>query len=202
MLRLNVSSLENLRYYLLLENRSLDELKDQLRGKWDPDPETKRKVESGHALAKFLQYATPGELTRADSEGWRFVFAIDDEISLPIAREVKCEKTFETPTGPVTLVGKCDGLDGTSLSDDKLTERPDPEKYVDSLQWRAYLTMFIAHRFVYRLWQASYAENVVTIRACEEVSFYRYPGMADDVQKAVERLAAVVREHCPELDTP
>ena len=154
---------------------------------------------------------------------WNFDFRPLErrEIALPPVRELKAEVVFATPSGPVTLVGKVDGIHGRRIHDQKLTERWDAEKYTDSLQWRAYLVMFDALAFTYDVFVAKYElgdtrapargfggsewergtpppARWVEVREYHPVTFYAYPGMRTDVERAVCDLAAVVAKHLPE----
>jgi len=190
-IRLSVSDLESLRYWRANEDADLASLIQRLMHLEPPTPVMK----AGRAFAKLMENAPQGELTEMPIDGWVFRFELDAELSLPAVRELKAEVLFETPSGPVTLVGKVDGLHGISVHDQKLTERFDAERYLDSLQWRAYLSMFGAREFVYDVFVGRYDGRVVTINDYHRLPFYAYPEMRADVQKAVDDLAAVYMEH-------
>lgn len=196
-IRLRVSDLETLRYHHLLEDRTLDDLLRQLARVEPPN----RKMDAGKALAKFFEHAREGVQDAAVVDGWRFNFNLaPDAPPFPLTtyRELKHEKVYETPSGPVVLVGVVDGLDGLTVRDQKLTDNPDIEdKYLDSLQWRAYLDMFGARRFVYDLFVGRVPDHddEVKITAYHPVTFYSYPGMAADVTRAVCELAEIVSRY-------
>lgn len=201
MIRMSVTELETWRYWKDQEDGDPAELIADLSRRLEPTPQ----MEAGRALAKFFETATVGEVYAHDVDGWTFDFgALDHEFVVPPFREVKGEKLYETPSGPVTLVGKVDGLDARVVHDEKLTERWEAEKYLDSLQWRAYLDMFGADKFVYDVFHASYrrrndeiVKGVVTIRDYHVLPFYRYPDIARDVRRAVVELADVIITHLP-----
>ena len=139
MIRLSVSDLETYRYWKANEEADVPTLISRLRHEDPPTPA----MEAGRAFASLFEGSTVGDLAVKEVNGWTFDFtALDAEMAVPAVRELKAEVPFETPSGPVTLVGKVDGLDGTTVHDQKLTERWDAERYIDSLQWRAYLVMF------------------------------------------------------------
>lgn len=191
MLRLSVTHLEALRYHKSRDDSSLAELLARIAGVDPPN----RKMLAGKALAKFFEDARPDTLDSAVVDGWRFNFALDAAIDLPDVREMKIEEVFDTPSGMVTLVGKVDGFHGLTVRDQKLTDALDVEgKYTDSLQWRAYLTMLGARRFIYDVFVGSIDEHedVVTIHEYHPVPFYSYPNMRADVEQAVCELAEVV----------
>lgn len=214
MIRLSVSDLESYRYWLAQEDSTLDDLLRRLRRQEPPHP----RMEAGRAFAQLLEHAEEGEIDGRTVDGWRFVFAIDEAFNLPTARELKAEDYIvETPHGPVTLVAQTDGLTGLVVRDQKLTERPDPEKYIDSWQWRAYLTIFKAKKFIYDLFGARFAPDMrelermraendwpngftpcVTVTSYDQVPFYAYPGMEADVRRAVCDVAEVIARHSPE----
>lgn len=153
---------------------------------------------AGRALHTLLEHAEPGELADATLDGWRFTFALDAAIALPAVRELKAEEVFHTRAGPVTLVGKVDSLEGIVVHDYKLTERFEAERYADSYQWRAYLTMFGAQHFVYDVFQGRYDGQRVTIYDYHRFPLVAYPGMRADVERAVAGLAEIVAAHVPQ----
>lgn len=191
MMRLSVSDLETYRFWCANEDATLDDLLRKLRHEEPPTPA----MEAGRAFAKLMETFPDGEHSVCEVDGWKFDFSqLDAELPRPDLRELKAEVKFNTPHGPVTLVGKVDGLNGLEVRDQKLTERYDPEKYLDSLQWRAYLVMFGAKRFTYDVFSCRYKGRVVEVTGYEPFSFYAYPRIKEDVQRAVNALASIVAE--------
>jgi hypothetical protein len=194
MIRLSVSDLESYRYWKDNEDSNLDDLIAKLTSTFEPTPQ----MMAGRALAKLFEHARGRTLLTEESEGWEFHFEIDGELVMPNVTELKAEEVFETPRGPVMLVGKVDGLDGIAVHDQKLSEKVDAERYLDSLQWRSYLVMFGAKKFVYDVFLGRYAtggEQRVTITDYLQLPFYAYPNMRADVEKAVCELAEVVARY-------
>lgn len=204
MLRISVSDLESFRYWRENEDSTLDELVARLTKKEPPTAQ----MQAGAAFAKLMEHAEPGTWGRSTIDGWSFDFELDAEISLPPVRELKAEVIYDTPSGPVMLVGKVDGIDG-EVHDQKLTESLDVERYTDSLQWRCYLDMFKAKAFVYDIFLAKYERGrggsdadgnyvkgpptgKIAVTEYHPLRFYAYPGMHEDVQSAVNELAAVI----------
>lgn len=204
MIRLSVSDLETYRYWKADEDATLDDLVARLTRREPPTPQ----MEAGAAFAKLMEHAREGELIDAEVDGWHFSFALDDSIALPPVRELKAEVAIQTPHGPVTLVGKTDGIDG-EVHDQKLTEHFDAERYTDSLQWRCYLAMFGARSFVYDVFLAKYERGRghtdgegtyhkgeptgrIAVLEYHPIRFYAYPEMRADVEAAVRDLAEVV----------
>jgi len=204
-LRISVSDLETYRYWKDSEDSTLADLVARLTKKDPPTPQ----MEAGRAFAKFMEHVRTGSVIDAATvDGWEFIFALDAELALPPVRELKAEVVLETPSGQVTLVGMTDGIDG-AIHDQKLTESLDAERYLDSLQWRAYLCMFGAKEFVYDIFLAKYERGPghtnedgtyvkgpptgkITVTEYHPLRFYTYPNIQADVQRAVNDLAEVI----------
>lgn len=84
----------------------------------------------------------------------------------------------------VTLSGIADLLHGVSVYDHKVsTKAPKPDSYAESVQWRCYLEMFHADRFVYNHIQIKHNRKHDFYEVVESSRFehYRYPGMREDI---------------------
>src|SRR5262245_16136642 len=202
MIRISVSDLETVRYYKANERASMAELVAKLKRAEPPTPQ----MRAGSALAKLFEHQSGEVLDLATVDGIRFDFgAMTGTMPLCRFREVKGEKLYDTPSGRVTLVGKVDGLDALRVRDQKLTENWDAANYLDSLQGRSYLDMFNAHEFVYDVFRRTKHDDddpgLVKITAYHPLTFYRYPGMDEDVREAVFELARIVAFYIPDLVT-
>lgn len=193
MIRLSVTDLDSYLYWRGSEEMDFEALLTRLRGEEPPGAN----MLAGRAFHKLLETADDCELFASTVDGIRFDFGIEQEIALPQIRELKAEKLFQTPSGPVTLVGKVDGLHGTTVTDYKLTERFEAERYADSYQWRSYLTMFGAARFVYDVFVCRYDDDRVYVYDYHRFPLYAYPDMAEHVQREVCGLAEIVAKHVP-----
>lgn len=194
MIRLSVTALESYAYWKDREDATLDDLLEELAHVAPPT----RQMMAGRAWARMWERSKPGELDAAVSEGWRFVFDLDAAIYVPPIREFKVEEVIQTPSGPVTLVAKVDSFEGLTVRDQKLTERFEiEERYTDSIQWRCYLKMLKARRFVYDVFVGKYddVEDEVRIVEYHQVPFYSYPGIDADVESAVCELAEIVSRY-------
>jgi hypothetical protein len=197
-IRLSVTDLDSYLYWKESDDMELEELLKRLRGETEPTPA----MLAGRAFHKMFELAEYGdELQSPIVDNWQFVFAIEGQIGLPAIRELKGEVVLATPSGPVTLVGKVDSLDGMIVHDYKLTERFEAERYTDSYQWRAYLEMFGATHFVYDVFQARYDEQRVTIYDYHRLPLNAYRGMRTDLERAVAGLAEIVSKHVPQKIT-
>lgn len=197
-MRLSVTDLETLRYHKAREDADLDGLLLSLAHVEPPN----RKMQAGRAMAKFFEHTKSGNMDSFESEGWKFFLNFDGYFAVPLVRELKLEHEFQTPSGPVTLVGMVDSLTGITVRDQKLTDTFDFEaKYIDSMQWRAYLVMTGAQKFYYDIFVGKLSEhdNSVSIREYHEVALWRYPGIESDVERAVCELADVVIRYGREI---
>lgn len=197
MIRLSVTDLDTYRYWKDREDGTLEELLAELTGV----AEETRQMKTSKAFHKALEVAEDGDYSVLYQDGYRFDFAVEDEIDRPQIRELKGERLWQTSSGPVTLVGKVDGLTGLTIMDYKLSERFEAERYTDSLQWRAYLAIFHCDRFVYEIFQCKYDERDhmrVWIHDLHHFALDRYPDMEADLDEAINELAAVVLRHCPQ----
>lgn len=195
MIRLSVTDLDSMLYWRDSEDMDFEALLTRLRGQEPPGAN----MLAGRAFHKLLENATAGcEWFASEQDGIRFDFAIDEEIALPQICELKAEHLFQTPSGPVTLVGKVDGLQGITVHDYKLTERFDAERYADSYQWRSYLLMFGVPRFVYDVFVCRYDTDRVYVFDYHRLPVCAYPGMEADVYREVCALAEIVAKHVPQ----
>ena len=197
MLEMRVTMLESIRYWKSQEDAPLSDLLARLA---QTAPAT-RKMQAGSALAKFFERAesiddpqSTGEVDEVEQDGWRFRFDAHVKLNLAPVREMEFFDIFQTPYGPVKLTGHCDQLDGITVCDQKLVEQFEVEgKYTESMQWRSYLAILGARRFRYDVFvgRIDDNENLVTITGYHPVHFYTYPGIRDDVHRAVVELAEV-----------
>lgn len=198
MIRLSVTDLDSYLYWQNTDEFSFEDFLKRLRGQEPPS----NAMLAGRALHLALETTHgEGEIVRTQCDGYTFVFAIDEEISMPMVRELKAEVRIETKFGPVMLVGKVDGMDGRVVRDYKLTERFEAERYADSYQWRAYLSMFNCGQFLYQVFQCRFdpeTGKLVTIYDYHEMTMHAYPRMRADVEEVTADLAYIVKRWVPE----
>jgi hypothetical protein len=193
--RLSVTDVDSWRYYKASEEMDMDALLRRLRKQEPPT----QKMFAGRALHKVLEHAQFGAMESAEAEGFTFRFAADCDVPILPVRELKGEVQLVTPAGLVTLVGVIDGSDG-AIYDHKLTERFDAERYAESYQWRCYLLMFGARKFVYNVFEGreGNAANEWVIHGFQQFPLYAYDAMKSDVLREVTELAEFVSEYVPE----
>lgn len=193
-MRISVTDLDSFRYFKASEEMDLAELLSRLRREEPPSPA----MLAGRALHKVLETASWESADTAEADGYKFHFRASCEIAWLPVRELKGEIMLPSPAGPVTLVGVIDGLDG-AIYDHKLTKRFDAERYADSYQWRCYLTMFGAKKFVYNVFEGEQDETGdYNIWGFHRFQLYAYEGMRNDVLREVGELAELIAKHIPE----
>ena len=189
MIRLSVTDLDQYLYWLSMEDEGPEWLINRLTT-FEPSPA----MAAGSAFHDAMERLT-NSVSLLVHDGYKFNIVCDAEMSLPSQRELKIER--EILPG-IVLVGKIDALDGNRIIDYKLTERLDAERYFDSMQWRAYLTLFETNEFEYSIFEGSPdrgRELDYTIHAHHSLKFYSYNGMADDVKDCARQLAAFIIEN-------
>lgn len=195
-MRVSVTDLESYRYYLASEDMTLDDILRRLRREEPPSPN----MLAGTAFHKLLEDAPvtllESGIETAEVDDFRFRFDLDAELALPDIREIKAAEEYDVNGLPVTLVGKVDALSGIRVDDHKLTGRFDAEKYTDSVQWRAYLMLFKAHRFTYNVFTgAPDKDGVWVIRAFDQLDLYRYGDMEKEVMALLADYVAFAAKH-------
>lgn len=128
-------------------------------------------------------------LESGDWSGWDFA-GINPLILRPDLVEFPAQQVI----ADCLVVGRLDVVSGAIGIDYKTTTRePDLERYADSWQWRAYLTLMPrlkAFRYdVFRLHR-----TLPVVRDHQHLMLYRYPGMEEEVREIVSHYADSVRQ--------
>jgi hypothetical protein len=198
-LRVSATDLDQLRYFRDTDDMELAELIARLKHLM---PSTDA-MEAGTALHKALELAEPGEFKGLSADGYMFSFEIDAEIDLPSMREIKTTRDWLVDDCTVTLVGKVDAIVGRRIDDHKFTAKFDPDRYLDSYQWRVYLELFEADHFRWNIFEGiESAPKNYLIRNMHKLDQHRYPAMADDVEAELRSFVAFARDHLPEKFIP
>ena len=195
-IRVSSTDLDQLRYYRDDENNmELAELIARLKHLM-PSSEA---MEAGTALHNALENAEPGDHAGFTADGFTFSFDTDAEIDLLPMRECKATRDYVFGDVTATLVGKVDGIHGKRIDDHKFTAKFDPDRYLESYQWRAYLEVFNADQFRWNIFEAneSAPKNYI-IRNVHKLTMHRYPGMAADLERELGAFIAFARDHLPE----
>lgn len=142
------------------------------------DSKPSEAMAKGTAFHKFLEHAQAGESELAEVDGYTFAFAGDFDIYLPQMREWRKGKDYSG----ITISGQCDAIEGKAIYDHKTTERFDAERYLDGWQWRFYLDIFGADRFVWNVWEMNELKEpkAYGVHHLHKLEQYRYPAMSSD----------------------
>jgi hypothetical protein len=157
---------------------------------------------AGTALHKALELASYGEFVKLEALGHRFLFPESLALELPTIRELRASRAYVVDGEPITISGQVDAIDGRTVYDHKSTGRFDPDRYLTGAQWRLYLDIFGADRFVWNVLEVQEAAGiegdptiVYDVKAAHRLEQWRYPGLEADCQALVERFARFARDY-------
>lgn len=191
---LHVTDLEQWRWYNLMEAKTKEDLVGSLLRTEPPND----KMMMGTAWHSILENP-PDVIDEVEKDGFVFKVECDGEIFLPQVREIRATKDYVVDDCVVTLTGGCDGITAYEVGDHKLTFRPNPENYLESYQWRAYLDIYDADVFKYFIYHGVQKGKTVSIKDFSTMKMYRYPNMFEDIMVGVRGLLGFVNDHVPEL---
>jgi hypothetical protein len=195
--RISVSDLESFRRYRTDEDFPLHVLLRQLRREEPPSD----KMIAGTALHHLLETAADDTtLDRVEIDSHVFRFTCEGELRLSPIREMRGTRTYHVDGEAVTLSGRVDEIDGTHIVDHKLTSNFDATRYLDSYQWRAYLSIFRASKFTYNIFVGARnnknpEEIEWEIKEFHPLTFYRYPELDADLVSEIGRYLEFARLH-------
>lgn len=194
-LRVSASDIDAYRRFRDNDDVELADLLAQLRRESAPTPA----MMAGTALHAALETIENGDYQSIAIEDYQFDFETDAEIDVPPVREMKVTGQFVIGDVLVTLVGKVDAVHGKRVDDHKLTARFDPERFMNSYQWRVYLMLFRADEFRWNVFEAKeITETHYAITAVHPLTMHRYPGMEDDVMRELDLFVGLAQAHLPE----
>ncbi|XID75711.1 hypothetical protein ACF3NA_04005 [Alkanindiges sp. WGS2144] len=198
-LRLSVTMLDTYVYGMANEDISSEQLAYELFAKKKPSPA----MRVGTAFHRMLESADALDTVQRKN-GYEFILPKDlsGTIELGSLREQKYEWSI---FDDLILVGKIDAETPLKVIDHKLTYRFDHDRYMDSMQWRAYLAMRDKPHFTYQVFEHSGLPEVpnlldhypVFIKDYHKLDQYAYAGMHDDVKDVAHDLAAFARLWLP-----
>ena len=188
--RISVTHLDSYQYYLDTD-MSEQELYERLYGAYQPN----LAMQAGTALHKLLEDCSDTLDSKCGDFEFVFDSGIDGEIITgePCEREVK--HVWQGVQG-VDLVGIIDVDAPFMVIDHKLTSRYDPERYFNSWQWRAYLTMLGKDKFRYQVFECSDIKpgEPITIKDYHTLDMHSYEGMQNEVVGLVGELSELINK--------
>lgn len=195
-MRLSVTDIDQYRYWRESDYMTLDELLSRLRRESPPTEQ----MALGTAFHKALELASEGEASTLESDGFTFKIASSLEIALTAIREIKAAVPFVVDGTEITLVGKVDAWEGLRIEDHKTTfDSFDPEKYINTYQWRFYLRMFDCSEFRWNVWRLKEARSgAIEVVNLDRFSVFRYPELEADCDAALREFVEFARVHLPE----
>lgn len=170
----------------------------------------KAKMLGGIAAHSMLEHCQYGDLGNCRVDEWDIIIDCDAIVEVPQMREVSVEKWFNG----IPMFGRVDAMDANRVRDDKFTKQINIDNYIDSMQWKAYLSAVNYDIFVYDLFQVKvkiHTDNIsvetyddendlfiqtsvlnrilsksITITDYQRLELYRYPTMDDDVHQCMQ----------------
>lgn len=124
-------------------------------------------------------------------DGWTIIFALDADVQLPAMREVPLHCEYRG----IPLYGRCDAISLHAVHDIKTTQSIDVDRYLESMQWRAYLYMSGRTQFVYDIFKVKRDEKIREMLVTDYVPLRlsAYPGMGRDVEGCLVEFDNAVR---------
>jgi hypothetical protein len=147
---------------------------------------------AGTAVHAVIEEAAFGDLPEETGRGgWHIRFDLDAELRLPAAREIPLYREHKG----IPLFGRVDAIDAVSVHDVKTTSAIDVDRYVDSMQWKAYCWMSGRRSFVYDLFRVKVEADIQAVTVLEYVRLplTAYPGLDRDVESLLEEYDAAIR---------
>ena len=194
-LRVSATDLDAFRYFRANDDASLGDFLAQMR-RTLPQTEAMLAGVAFHAALETVDY---GDHATLEADGYTFDLDFSAAIALPAIREVKDTREYLIDGCRVTLVGKVDAIRGRTVWDHKMTGRFDPERFLGSYQWRAYLDIFGADEFRWNVFEGrEIGPQHYRIHSLHPMEMHRYPGMADDLHRELRLFVEMAREHLPD----
>ena len=192
-IRLSVTMLDTYVSGMQNDEVTSEELAQQLFGEFKQSPA----MAAGTAFHKLLELGIPNLFS---IDNYRFMLCGDLNGTLELGSIRERKYTWEVLPN-VVLVGKIDAETAFKVIDHKLTAQFDQDRYMDSLQWRAYLAMRKKCHFAYQVFEHAGLPKVpneqglyeVLIKKYHVLEQFAYKGMAEEVREVAYDLAEFAR---------
>lgn len=138
----------------------------------------------GTAFHKALELSTEGDYDQISVDGYTFHFTGSFELYIPPMREWRRERNY----GGIIVSGQCDAILGNTIYDHKSTERFDAEKYLSGWQYRFYLDIFNAQRFIWNVWEMNEMKDPkhYNVHSLHRLEQFRYAGMEEECRELAQ----------------
>jgi hypothetical protein len=191
-MQVRVTNLDSFRWWKDEPDLGLDWILGRLRGEQEPS----EKMLAGTAVHAALETITEGEIDTIESQGFRFDFVKDVELSLMPGRELLLSKHY----GELLVTGHVDAINGLVIRDYKTTEQFDPERLMNGYQWRFYLDMAQATWF---RWEVFVIEEIEPkhywVKEHHTLDQRRYPELGSDCKKVAAEYTEFAKQYLYEL---
>lgn len=181
-----VTNLDAFRIWKGTEGLGMDWLMTRLKDETEPSDA----MRAGTALHKALENAAEMECGSLVSGDYRFDFNCECQVIIPTVKECEFRKEY----GDIEVVGHVDGLLGKRVTDYKSTETFDPDRYMESYQWRFYLDMSGCDEFWYQVFviKPFGPPMSYSVRETHLLKQYRYPEQHADCERLVDDFREVM----------
>lgn len=200
-MRLSVTWLDEYRAYLSDDEYTTEMLEERLFGAFKPNPA----MLAGTALHAILEKTDGAESLQADllaGQNGHF-FGLDPDLDGELVLgDVSGRENHIVYwlVDDIRLSGRLDVITADAVYDHKLTSQFNPERYMDSMQWRCYLLMGNRKKFGYQVFvHAGLSSKLIEIKEYHTLQLSAYDGMRDDVISIARGLADFCRssKKCP-----
>ena len=196
--RISVSALDSYTYYRDSE-QTIEEYVECLRRIDPPNP----RAELGTLFHSYLEAWAEG-VVHAPFEHCRCreccggfdLSGVNVTLERPVAQEVPIERLYRTSKGRSVLVrGRLDAIVRNGVVDYKTTKQPDMERYMDTYQWRVYLSIYPAEWFRYEIFKLGdeRSTGITPVYEHSNLTLRPYAGMEDDVEARISEYDEFLR---------
>lgn len=136
-------------------------------------------MRKGTAFHKALELSREGQsFDQIAQDGYTFCITGDFDLWIPPTREIRREKEYSG----LTVSGQTDALIAATIYDHKTTERFDAENYLEGWQWKFYLDIFNANRFIWNVFEMKEMDEPkhFCVHKLHKLEAYRYARMEED----------------------
>lgn len=181
-----VTGLEQFRIWAEDEDLDLGWILNRILGKDEPSDAMK----AGTAFHAALEHAGEAELGALAFGDYRFDFNCDSTVVLPTLRELEIQKLY----GDLLVTGHVDGVTGKEVVDYKTTGQFDPDRYMESYQWRFYLDMLDCDTFRYEVFVISEfgPPCCYEVKQVHSLTQKRYPGLHEDCARLAREYSSFI----------
>ena len=154
------------------------------------------KMYAGIAVHKAVELMQDGVIHNGTIvDEWTINCNKDIIIETPDCRELAIQKSIDD----VTIFGRVDSLDSSTVHDFKTTGSYNYEKYQASYQWRTYLWILNYDRFIYdvAITKTDEDKKIVDIMDYKKIELRRYPNLDNDVENKIRDYVYCLKQLAP-----